>query len=99
MQWKEQQRPTQHEFEAAALRFVESDYPGWWQSSRTGWVLQRLGSIYTFQSVPDRIEYTEKRDVDCLRREQRFEGYIPGEEDLSVFAVRQLARYGRLKNR
>lgn len=94
---KEQQRPTQQEFEAAALRLEDNNYPEWWESSIAVQAIARCGSMFTFRPAPERRISMKRHDYTVIALEQKYEGYLIGEEQLTTFAKNQLARYRALK--
>jgi hypothetical protein len=86
------QRPTRQEFEAAAVRFQEGNYPGWWATSQLAHSLASIANIFTLTEVAD-VKPSFKKDFSVIAQEQQAEGFVVGEEQLATFARNQLARY------
>lgn len=96
----ESPRPTQLEFTDAAFRFMAPDqyYPSWLERSWVVTAMARLGCVLTLRvgqlpSYQPRLGYSKRSDLNTIYREQQAEGLVPGEENLKVFAKKQLKRY------
>lgn len=100
--FKELPRPTQTEFTDAAFRFTAPDqyYPIWLERSWVVTAMARLGCALTLRvgqlpAYQPRLGYSRRGDLMTILREQQAEGFVPGEENPKVFAIKQTKRYER----